>query len=146
MILLRVAGIWGWVWCAQGAGHKEPAENTALRIMWPDRYSKTLCEKWTSALRHFSHYFDWFVLWCNSIKTKRQVSVGTALLIIFCIDPLRAKSICFTLFYTGRSDTKQLQDVFPSSQGFAVLLKDTSAGRTFFESRPLQISSLLPRI
>lgn len=28
-----------------GQTPKEPAENTALRIMLPDRYSKTLCEE-----------------------------------------------------------------------------------------------------
>lgn len=40
MILLRVAGIWRRMWCAQGVGHKEPAENT-LTIPLPDRHSQT---------------------------------------------------------------------------------------------------------
>lgn len=65
MILLRVAGIWRWMWCAQGVGHKEPAENTALTITLPDRYSQTSRKKWTWALESLERlrWMNCFYLW-----------------------------------------------------------------------------------
>lgn len=77
-------------------------QRIAFRIMLPDRYSKTLSEKVNFSSLTVLRLF-WLMLRCN--KNLKTSSVGTASLIVFCIDPFRNKSSCSALFYTGRSDT-----------------------------------------
>ena len=134
MILLRVAGIWGRVWCAQGGWTQKGCrgtQRTAFRIMLPDRYSKTLSEKVNFSSLTVLPLF-WLMLRCN--KNSKTSSVGTASLIIFFVLIPSETSQVVPHYFTQEG---QIHSSYKTSfRAVCNLLKDPSTGRMLFESWP----------